>query len=68
MASVRLLLQIAVLYDFLIHHMDVKSEYLNAPLDYEIYVKLPEGFKSKNGNYVWKLKKSPYGLKQSSRT
>ena len=47
--------------------MDVKSAYLNAPLDYEIYVELPEGFEGKNGNYVWKLK-SLYGLKQSGRT
>ena len=57
MTSIRILLQIAVQYDLLIHHMDVNSAYLNAPLDYEIYVELPEGFKSKNGNYVWKLKK-----------
>ena len=42
MASIRLLLQIAVQYDLLILHMDVKSAYLNAPLDYEIYVELPE--------------------------
>ena len=45
MASIRLLLQIAVQYDLLIHHMDVKRAYLNAPLDYEIYVELLEGFK-----------------------
>ena len=32
--------------------MDVKSAYLNALLDYEIYVDLPEGFEGKNGNYV----------------
>ena len=38
------------------------------PLDYEIYVEPPEGFKSKNGNYVWKLQKSLYALKQSGRT
>ena len=31
-------------------------------LDYEIYVELPEGFKGKNGNYVWKLKKSLYSV------
>ena len=31
MPSIRLLLQIAVQYDLLIHHMDVKSAYLNAP-------------------------------------
>ena len=50
MASIRLLLQIAVQYDLLIHPMDVKSAYLNAPLDYERYVEPPEGFKGKNGN------------------
>ena len=48
--------------------MDVKSAYLNAPLDSKIYVEPPEGFKGKNGNYVSKLKKSLYGLKQSSQT
>ena len=50
MASIRLLLQIAVQYDLLIHHMDVKSAYLNTPLDYGIYAELPESFKGKNGN------------------
>ena len=58
MASIRLLLQIAVKYDLLIPHMDVKSTYLNVPLDYEIYVEPPEGSKGKNGSYVWKLEKS----------
>ena len=59
MASIRLLLQIAVQYDLLIHHMDFKSAYLNAHLDYEIYVESPESFKGKNGKHVWKLK-NPY--------
>ena len=68
MASIRLLVQIAVQYDLLIHHMDVKSAYLNTHLDYEIYVELLEGFKGKNGNYVWKLLKNLHGLKQSSQT
>ena len=68
MASIRLLLQTAVYYNLLIHHIDVKTVYLNVPLDYEIYVEPPEGFKVKNGNYVWKLKKSLYELKQSGRT
>ena len=36
MVSIKLLLQIAVQYDLLIHHMDVKSAFLNASLDYEI--------------------------------
>ena len=32
------------------------------------YVEPPESFKVKNGNYVWKLKNSLYGLKQSGQT
>ena len=42
--------------------MDVKSPYLNASFDYEIYVESPEGFKGKNRNHVWKLKKTLNGL------
>ena len=62
MASIGLLLEIAVQYELFIYPIDVKSAYLNAPLDNEIYVKPPEGFIGKDGNYVWKLKKSLYGL------
>ena len=47
--------------------MDVKSAYLNAHLDYEIYVDPPEDFEGKNGNYVWKLKKILICI-QSSQT
>ena len=35
MASISLLLQTTAQYDLLIHHIDVKSAYLNVPLDYE---------------------------------
>ena len=48
--------------------MDVKTAYLNANLDTEIFMEQPEGFvigdKSKK---VLRLKKSLYGLKQSGR-
>ena len=43
-ASIKLLLEIALQFDLLVHHMDVKSAYLNSALDYEIYVEPPEGF------------------------
>ena len=58
MSSIRKLLQIAVQCDLLIHHMDVKSPYLNAPLDHEIYVDQPKGVEGRNGNYAWKPRKS----------
>ena len=61
MAYIRLLLQIAVQYDLFIRHMDVKSAYLNALLDYEIYDEPPEGFEGKNGIMSGNLKNTYMG-------
>ena len=58
-------MQIAVQYDLLLHQMDVKSAYLHAPIDEEIYVNQPAGYVTPNK--VWRLNKSLYGLKQSGR-
>ena len=64
-------MQHAAEYGLLLHQMDVKSAYLNAPIDCELYIDQPEGYeKSSNSKYdkklVYKLHKSLYGLKQSS--
>jgi DNA-dependent RNA polymerase auxiliary subunit epsilon len=70
MTSVRMLMQLAVQYNLTIHQMDVKTAFLNAPIDCELYVEQPKGFviKGDSGeNLVLKLKKSLYGLKQSGR-
>jgi len=70
MSSVRMLMQRAVQNNMITHQMDVKTAYLNAPIDCDIYMEQPEGFKKvgKNGEkLVCKLKKSLYGLKQSGR-
>ena len=47
----------------------MRTAYLNAPIDFEVYISQPEGFKvSEEGvNLVCKLHKSLYGLKQSGR-
>ena len=70
MSSIRMLLQRAVQNEMIIHQMDVKTAFLNAPIDCEIYIDQPEGFE-KHGDHseslVCKLKKSLYGLKQSGR-
>ncbi|XP_063857145.1 uncharacterized protein LOC135098678 [Scylla paramamosain] len=42
--SVRTLMQLAVQHDLVVHQMDVKTAYLNAPIDCEIYVEQPKGF------------------------
>ncbi len=70
MTSVRMLMQAAVNSDLIVHQMDVKTAYLNAPIDCELYVEQPVGYDVSNkGNrkLVWKLNKSLYGLKQSGR-
>ena len=68
--SIRMLVQLVSQNNWLIHQMDVKTAYLNADIDCEIYVDQPEGFSKTNDKgekLVWKLKKSLYGLKQSGR-
>ena len=53
-----------------VHQMDVKAAYLNAPIDCDIYGKQAKGYEKvgKNGEkLVCKLNKSLYGLKQSGR-
>ena len=70
MSSIRIMMQLAANSNLTVHQMDVKTAFLNAPIDCEIYVRQPEGYevKDKGGNLlVLKLNKSLYGLKQSGR-
>ena len=67
--SLRLLLVLAVLEDWEIHQLDVKSAFLNSMLDKEIYMEQPQGFIIPGQeNKVCHLKKAIYGLKQASHT
>ena len=70
LTSIRMLIHLASQNNWLIHQMDVKTAYLNADIDCEIYVDQPEGYVKigdSGEKLVWKLKKSLYGLKQSGR-
>ena len=62
-------MQIAAQHDLILHQMDVKTAYLNAPIDCEVYMEQAEGFEvqREKGRLVYKLNKSLYGLKQSGR-
>lgn len=66
MCSVRLLISFAVLNKFAIKQFDIKTAFLYGILKEEIFVEPPEGLHN-NDDYVWRLKKSLYGLKQSPR-
>jgi len=66
--TVRLLVAIASGRNWPMHHLDVKSAFLNGPLDEEVYVTQPPGFKIKGKeNMVYRLHKALYGLKQAPR-
>ena len=50
------------------HHVDVKTAFLNGDLKENIYVCQPEGYIVKGSEEkVYKLKKALYGLKQAPR-
>ena len=60
MSSVRALMQLGVQNDMIIHEMDVKTAYLNAPIDCDFYMEQLNGFEKfgRNGEtLVCKLKK-----------
>src|SRR5258708_34050091 len=67
--SLRLLLVLAVLENWEIHQMDVKSAFLNGVLNEEIYMEQPQGFiAAEQENKVCQLKRALYGLKKASCT
>jgi hypothetical protein len=66
--TVRILLALAALGEWEVHHMDVKSDFLNGDLKKEVYVHQPLGFSDSNSKRkVLRLKKALYGLKQAPR-
>ena len=70
MTTIRTMVQCAVNHDWLLNQMDVKSAYLNAEIDHDVYMEQPEGYQvtGNDGQRLYcHLRKSLYGLKQSGR-
>ncbi|CAJ2635289.1 unnamed protein product [Trifolium pratense] len=66
--TIRLVVAIASVKNWSLSQMDVKSAFLNGPLDEEVYVSQPPGFiKEGKEGMVYKLNKALYGLKQAPR-
>lgn len=65
-SSFRFILAFANQFNLLIHHMDVKTAFLNGKLKEEIYMRIPDGIPNAD-NHVCRLNKALYGLKQSAR-
>ncbi|KAK2372692.1 putative mitochondrial protein [Trifolium repens] len=66
--TIRLVIAIAANRSWPLMHLDVKSAFLNGPLQEEVYVSQPPGFEKKNQEgMVYRLHKALYGLKQAPR-
>ena len=68
--TVRTLLALAAYLDLEVHHLDVKTAFLNAdlPEDVQVYMRIPEGFDDADPKrHALRLRKSLYGLKQAPR-
>jgi len=66
--TVRLVVALATNKDWSLHQLDVKSAFLNGPLEEEVYVQQPIGFVQETDKHkVYKLNKALYGLKQAPR-
>jgi hypothetical protein len=66
----KLLFNRAAVEDLEIEQMDVKTAFLNSPIDAEVYMEQPEGFEDPDhpaDEWVCKLNRAIYGLKQAPR-
>jgi len=64
--TIRIITSIAAKNNYNTHQLDVKAAYLNAKLNENIYMELPEGDDHQGMKYC-KLNKALYGLKQVER-
>ena len=68
LTSIPTVLSLAARYSLTLHQMDMKTALLKGVLDEDIYMALPDGYVDEDHpEYVCKLKRSLYGLKQSPR-
>jgi hypothetical protein len=63
LSSIRMVFALAASENWELHQMDVKSAYLNSPIDANVYMRLPPGYTQKGK--VARVKRGLYGLRQS---
>ena len=81
--SLRVILALATALDWQVIHIDVKTAFLHAPIDTDVYCEVPDGYvdfllkidvinaetatKYKSKDYCWKLSKALYGTLQAPK-
>jgi hypothetical protein len=66
--SIRTNIALASKIKWKLHHMDVKTTFLNGVIEEEVYIEQPQGFEFEDRKtHVCRLKKVMYGLKQAPR-
>lgn len=63
--TMRVGLSLTAAWNHELDQMDVPSAFLNAPIEEELYMEMPEGYRE--DGFVFKLEKALYGLKQAPR-
>jgi hypothetical protein len=65
---IRTIIALANKMKWKLHHMDVKTSFLNGVIEEEVYIEQPQGFEVEDRrSHVCRLKKSLYRLKQDPR-
>jgi Reverse transcriptase (RNA-dependent DNA polymerase) len=64
-ATFRMLLSMATSRDLELHHIDIKTAFMNGEIQEELYMQPPPGWG--DGTKVWRLFKGVNGLKQAAR-
>lgn len=68
LATIRILLNLALSYNWCIRQLDISNAFLHGTLEEEVYMIQPPGFVDSNHpNLIFKLKKALYSLKQAPR-
>ena len=67
-SSIRSILSLSAQMGWRIHHMNVKTAFLNGIIEEKVCIEQPEGFEIFNSeSHVCRLKRALYGLKQAPR-